>query len=81
LVSVFGEANTAPSCHGVSSPTQPRNFAPSVSISGRAVETGSSAASTVSPFSAAAAFDNDRSGSTFTSASLNLYLSASRPSE
>jgi len=63
---VLVEANTAPSCHGVSSPTQPSSFAPPASISVRAVETGSSAASTVSPFSAAAAFDSDCSGNTFT---------------
>ena len=46
-----------------------------------AVETGSNAASTVSPFSAAAAFDSDCSGTIFTSDSLKPYLSASSPSE
>src|SRR3982074_3508181 len=42
LVSVFGEANTAPSCHGVSSPTQPKNLPPPVSISVRAPAAGRS---------------------------------------
>jgi hypothetical protein len=77
----LGEANTAPNCQGVSSPTQPSSLAPPSSISFRAVEAGNSAASTVSPFNAAAAFDSDCSGSTLMSPSLKPYLSASRPSE
>ena len=70
--------NTAPICHGVSSPTQPRLCAPALSISAFKV-LGIMPTSACPPTTAAALLGIDCSGRMRTLSMVNPYFIASNP--